>query len=202
MSDKGLLFVVSAPSGAGKTTICNKAINFFPNLKTSVSYTTRKPREGEKEGVDYYFTTEENFKRMNKAGEFLECATVHGNMYGTAAKEVNNMLSQNLDVLFDIDVQGAKQIREREEDAVFIFLLPPSLQVCEERLKRRGDDTAEDIVLRLERARNEVENALWYDYLIINDKIDEAFEKFKSIIIAEKNRTKRVRSLIDTVLRV
>ncbi len=202
MSDKGLLFVVSAPSGAGKTTICNKAINFFPYLKTSVSYTTRKPREGEKEGVDYYFTTEEDFKRMNKVEEFLECATVHGNMYGTSAKEVNNMLSQGLDVLFDIDVQGAKQIKDKKKDAVLIFLLPPSLEICEERLKRRGDDTDEEILLRLNRARKEVENAHWYDYLIINDTIDEAFEKFKSIIIAEKNKTKRARSLLDKILKV
>lgn len=202
MSDKGLLFVVSAPSGAGKTTICNKAINFFPTLKTSVSYTTRKPREGEKEGVDYYFTTEEDFENMKKGGEFLECATVHGNMYGTSAKEVNNMLDQGLDVLFDIDVQGAKQIKEREEDAVFIFLLPPSLQTCEERLKKRGDLPDEEILLRLERARKEVENAHWYDYLIINDIIEKAFEEFKSIIVAEKNKTKRVESLLDKILKV
>ena len=202
MSAKGLLFVVSAPSGAGKTTICNKAINFFPYLKTSVSYTTRKPREGEKEGVDYYFTTEEDFEDMKKGGEFLEYATVHGNMYGTSAKEVNNMFDQGLDVLFDIDVQGAQQIKEREQDAVFIFLLPPSLQACEERLKKRGDDTDEEILLRLERARKEVENAHLYDYLIINDTIDKAFEKFKSIIIAEKNKTKRVKSLLDKILEV
>ncbi len=200
MSAKGLLFVVSAPSGAGKTTICNKAINFFPTLKTSVSYTTRKPREGEKEGVDYYFTSEEDFEDMKKGGEFLEYATVHGNMYGTSAKEVNNMFDQGLDVLFDIDVQGAQQIKEREQDAVFIFLLPPSLQACEERLKKRGDDTDEEILLRLERARKEVENAHLYDYLIINDTIDKAFEKFKSIIIAEKNKTKRVGSLLDKIL--
>ncbi len=200
MSAKGLLFVVSAPSGAGKTTICNKAINFFPTLKTSVSYTTRKPREGEKEGVDYYFTSEEDFEDMKKEGEFLEYATVHGNMYGTSAKEVNNMFDQGLDVLFDIDVQGAQQIKEREQDAVFIFLLPPSLQACEERLKKRGDDTDEEILLRLERARKEVENAHLYDYLIINDTIDKAFEKFKSIIIAEKNKTKRVKSLLDKIL--
>ena len=201
MSKKGLLFVVSAPSGAGKTTLCNKAINFFPCLKTSVSYTTRKPREGEKEGVDYYFTTEEDFKRMNKVGGFLEYATVHGNMYGTSTSEVKNMLNEGLDLLFDIDVQGAKQIKDKKKDAVLIFLLPPSLQTCEERLKRRGDDTDEEILLRLDRARKEVENAHWYDYLIINDTIDGAFEKLKSIIIAEKNRTKHVRSLLDHVLK-
>jgi guanylate kinase len=202
MSNKGLLFVVSAPSGAGKTTICNKAINFFPDLKTSVSYTTRKPREGEKEGVDYYFTTEEDFEDMKKGREFLEYATVHDNRYGTSAKEVNKMFDQGLDVLFDIDVQGAQQIKEREEDAVFIFLLPPSLQACEERLKKRGDDTNEEILLRLERARKEVESAHLYDYLIINDTIDKAFEKFKSIIIAEKNKTKRVKALLDKILDV
>jgi guanylate kinase len=202
MSAKGLLFVVSAPSGAGKTTICNKAINFFPTLKTSVSYTTRKPREGEKEGVDYYFTTEEDFENMKKEGEFLEYATVHGNRYGTSAREVNNMFDQGLDILFDIDVQGAQQIKEREEDAVFIFLLPPSLQSCEERLKKRGDLPDGEMLSRLGRARKEVENAHLYDYLVINDTIDKAFEKFKSIIIAEKNKTKRVKSLLDKILEV
>jgi guanylate kinase len=112
------------------------------------------------------------------------------------------MFDQGLDVLFDIDVQGAQQIKEREEDAVFIFLLPPSLQACEERLKKRGDDTNEEILLRLERARKEVESAHLYDYLIINDTIDKAFEKFKSIIIAEKNKTKRVKALLDKILDV
>jgi guanylate kinase len=201
MSKKGLLFVVSAPSGAGKTTLCNKAISFFPYLKTSISYTTRKPREGEKEGVDYFFTSQEDFQNIQEIGGFLEYATVHGNMYGTSAKEVKNMFNEGLDVLFDIDVQGARQIKERGEDAVFIFILPPSLEICEERLKRRGDDTDEEILLRLDRARKEIENAHWYDYLIINDTIDGAFEKFKSIIIAEKNKTKRVRSLLDHVLK-
>lgn len=200
MREKGLLFVVSAPSGAGKTTLCNKAIGFFSTLKTSVSYTTRKPREGEKEGVDYFFTSQEDFENMKEMGGFLEYATVHGNMYGTSAKEVKDMLNEGLDVLFDIDVQGAKQIKEKEKDAVLIFLLPPSLEICEERLKRRGDDADEEILLRLDRARKEVENAHWYDYLIINDTIDKAFEKFKSIIIAEKNKTKHVRSLLDHVL--
>jgi guanylate kinase len=201
MSGNGLLFILSAPSGAGKTTLCNKAIRFFPDLKTSVSYTTRKPREGEKDGIDYYFISRDAFEKKEKKGEFLECATVHGNNYGTDAQEVQDKLSHGFDVLFDIDVQGAQQIKEKEAEAVFVFLLPPSLEICEDRLKSRGNDTEEEIVLRLERARKEIESALWYDYLIINDTIEDAFEKFKSIIIAEKNKTKRVKSHLNHVLK-
>ena len=200
MREKGLLFIVSAPSGAGKTTLCRKAVNFFPNLHFSLSYTTRRPRKGEREGVDYYFISNKAFQDMYEKGEFLEWAEVHGNRYGTHAMEVESTINSGCDLLFDIDVQGARQIKNNWKDGVFIFILPPTLEACKKRLKKRGGDSEQEISIRVERARQEITNAGWYDYLIVNDTVEEAFERLKSIIIAEKNRTKRVCSLIDSVL--
>ena len=200
MEGKGIFFIISAPSGAGKTTLCNKAVEYFPSLRLSISHTTRRPRKDERDGVDYHFVLAKTFQEMFEKGEFLECAEVHGNRYGTSINEVRNLLDQGFDLLFEIDVQGAEQIKDKLKDGAFIFLLPPSLEACKERLQKRGGDTDEEISSRLKRARSEIEAAFWYDYFIINDTIDEAFEKLKSIIIAEKNRTIHMRSLIKTIL--
>lgn len=193
---KGTLFIVSAPSGAGKTTLCNKAVEYFPTLEHSVSYTTRAPREGEVDGVHYCFIDDAEFDKMDGAGEFVESANVHGNKYGTSGGDLLKLLKEGTDVMVEIDVQGAAQLREKFIDAVFVFIVPPSIEVCKERLIARGKDTEEVILKRLAKVREEVKEVRNYDYIIINDVLDEAFDRFKAIISAEKSREKRV---IETV---
>lgn len=189
---KGIPFIVSAPSGAGKTTLCKMAVDFFRGLRHSISYTTRPPRDGETDGVDYKFIDDAAFDRMIKGGEFLEYAGVHGKRYGTSRKDLSAMLDEGTDVMLDIDVQGAGKVRERLDDGVYIFILPPSVAACEERLKSRGKDSPEEIKKRLKIALDEIKKAREYQYIIINDDLDAAFEKLKSIIVAEKAATRRM----------
>ncbi|MBI5894106.1 MAG: guanylate kinase [Deltaproteobacteria bacterium] len=190
---KGILFIVSAPSGAGKTTLCKMAVDFFSDLRHSVSYTTRPPRDGEINGIDYNFVTQETFDKMFKNKEFLECAEVHGYKYGTSIKDLHELIARGLDVMLDIDVQGARQVKDSEETQnfkkVFIFIMPPSIEVCEERLKNRGKDDTETIKKRVENARKEITKSIWYDYNIVNDDLETAFEEFKSIIHSVISRT-------------
>ncbi len=185
---KGSLIVVSAPSGAGKTTLCNAIVKDFDRIAFSVSYTTRKPREGEIEGVDYYFVDEKRFKEMIQREEFAEWAMVHGNLYGTAKKTLNDLMERNIDVLLDIDVQGAKQIKALYPEAVLVFIMPPSFEELRERLFKRG---AENLDLRLRRAFEEMREYFFYDYVIINDNLEKAIGDLKSIIISERLRSKR-----------
>ncbi|MBI5238196.1 MAG: guanylate kinase [Deltaproteobacteria bacterium] len=185
---KGIPFIVSAPSGAGKTTLCNMAVEFFPDLRHSISYTTRSPRPGDKNGVDYRFVDDKEFESMIAAGEFLEYAVVHGKRYGTSKKDLEKMLVQGVNVLLDIDVQGAEKVRKRLERGVYVFILPPSIKDCEDRLKTRAKDSKEEIEKRLKTAALEVRRALDYDYIIINDDLGRAFEMLKSIIISEKSK--------------
>ena len=192
---KGLLFIVSAPSGAGKTTLCGMASSAMDNIRYSTSFTTRAPREGEEDGVDYHFVDRRKFQGMIDRNDFLEWAEVHGNMYGTSLSELESLLEEGYDTLLDIDVQGARQIRERVKNGTFIFVLPPSLDVCRERLLKREGDTIEDIGLRMENAKREMEEVEHYDYIIINDNLDTASETFRSIIIAERSR--RVNALAE-----
>ncbi len=192
---RGLLFIVSAPSGAGKTTLCTMASSTMANIRYSTSFTTRAPREGEQDGVDYHFVDRREFQDMIDRNDFLEWAEVHGNMYGTSLSELESLLEEGYDTLLDIDVQGANQIRERVESGTFIFVLPPSLDVCRERLLKREGDTIEDIGLRMENAKREMEEVEHYDYIIINDNLDTASETFRSIIIAERSR--RVNALAE-----
>ena len=189
---KGTLFIVSAPSGAGKTTLCNKAVEYFPTLEHSVSYTTRAPREGEVDGVHYKFVDAAAFDEMERAGEFVENALVHANRYGTSGSDLQKLLNEGIDVMVEIDVQGAAQLREKFGEAVFIFIVPPSIEACKERLTARGKDTGEVISKRIIQATEEVKEARNYDYIIINDVLNEAFDRFKAIISAEKSREKRV----------
>lgn len=182
----GKLFIVSGPSGAGKSTLTRKAIDFFPDLRFSISYTTRPPRHGEKDGVDYRFVDEATFDRMVEADEFVEYATVHGRKYGTREKDLKELLSSGVDVLLDIDVQGAEKIAKRIKEAVYIFVLPPSIEVCRERLKRRGDISPEELERRVAVAIEEIKKIDNYDYVIINDDMEDAFERLKSVIIAER----------------
>ena len=188
---RGIPFIVSAPSGAGKTTLCRMAVDFFPDLRHSISYTTRSPREGERNGVDYRFVDEAGFRSMARRGEFIEYAEVHGRLYGTSRRDLEEMLSKGLNVILDIDVQGAERIREKLPEGVYIFIVPPSIEACEERLKKRKKDSPGEIKKRLDIALEEIKKAPNYEYIIINDDLDRAFEELKSVIIAERIRSKR-----------
>jgi len=185
---RGIPFVVSAPSGAGKTTLCKKAVDFFDGLVHSVSYTTRPPRPGESDGVEYLFVDDAAFEAMAAAGEFLEHAEVHGSKYGTSARALEALLDKGLDVILEIDVQGAEEIRKRLDDGVYIFILPPSLEACAERLRLRGDSRPGEIERRLRVAEQEMKKASMYGHTIVNDDLDEAFEEFKAVIASEREK--------------
>jgi guanylate kinase len=189
---RGVLFVVSAPSGAGKTTLCREARLRLPDLGYSVSYTTRAPRPGEIEGADFHFVSEPEFRRLRERSEFAEWATVHGNLYGTRASVLEEALNNGQDILLDIDTQGAAQLRRRYPEAVLVFIVAPSLADLERRLRERRSDAAGDIARRLARAREEI--ALWrqYDYLIVNRDLKEAAEQLTAIIVAERSRASRL----------
>jgi guanylate kinase len=192
ISRRGTLFVVSAPSGAGKTTLCREIRLRLPDLAYSVSVTTRPPRPGEIDGADFRFVGAPEFRAMLARGEFAEWATVHGNLYGTRARALEDALTTGRDVLLDIDTQGAAQLRARYPDAVLIFILAPSVKELEQRLRERRSDMDADIERRLVRAREEI--ALWrqYDYLIVNRDVKEAMEQLESIILAERCRVARL----------
>ncbi len=186
---RGNLFVISAPSGTGKTTLCQKLLKKMPDMKLSVSYTTREPRKGEVNDVDYTFVKREKFKKMIDRGEFAEWATVHGNLYGTSLKRVKELNSRGHDIILDIDIHGALQLRNSHEGAVYIFLLPPSMEALEKRLKNRRTDSDENIRNRLDNARAEISQYENYDYIIINDSIDKAYKELESIVISAGLRT-------------
>jgi guanylate kinase len=192
MVRKGILFVISAPSGAGKTSLCKEIIDFFPELRQSVSFTTRSPRAGELDGVDYFFVSPEVFREMVTAGEFVEWAEVHGNCYGTARKTLEEWRAQGLDVVLDIDCQGAAQLRQSCSGTVFIFILPPGVDELRWRLTGRNLDAPEVIERRIRNAEGEIREARWYDYLIINDRLDLAVYQLKGVITAERCRTHRI----------
>ena len=189
---RGTLFVVSAPSGAGKTTLCREARLRVPDLAYSVSCTTRAPRPGEVDGSDFRFITRETFVAMQERGELAEWATVHGNLYGTPARPLEAALHEGRDVLLDIDTQGATQLRRPYPEAVLVFVVAPSMAELEQRLRERRSDADQDIARRLARARDEI--ALWkqYDYLIVNRDVKEAMDQLMAIIQAERCRTARL----------
>jgi guanylate kinase len=192
MKREGLLYIVSAPSGAGKTTLLKRVMHYFPDIRFSISYTTRPPRSGERDGEDYHFISPQQFQQMVEKEAFAEWAEVLGNRYGTALDSIRESRSQGVDLILDIDSQGARQIEERFNGGVFIFILPPSLEVLKQRLKARKVDRQQVIQFRVAQARNEMKQARWYDYIIVNDRIEEAAEQLKSIIIAERCRRERV----------
>ncbi|HLO26455.1 MAG TPA: guanylate kinase [Geobacteraceae bacterium] len=196
MKRTGVLYIISAPSGAGKTTLCKEVIDIFPDLRHSVSYTTRVARPGEIHGRDYFFVQKEEFERMVAAGEFAEWAEVHGNLYGTALRTLEQYSREGIDVILDIDCQGARQLKARYGGGVFIFILPPSYTELRRRLDFRDSDSAEVIARRIECAASEIRESRWYDYIIVNDLFSKAVEDLRSVILAERCRTQRV---IDTV---
>ncbi len=198
---KGLLVVVSAPSGTGKTTLCHMLLKEFENMEFSVSYTTRPPRKGEVNGKDYFFVSKEEFERMVEEGDFLEWANVYGNLYGTSKSQVLRALNEGKDILLDIDVQGALQVKKNLPEAVLIFIMPPSFDELERRLKHRGTDSEDVIKRRLETAKEEIKKAVYYDYIVVNDVLEVAFDKLKSIVTAEKCRTDRLKGQIDKLIK-
>lgn len=199
---RGALFVVSAPSGAGKTTLCKAITESMENLTHSISYTTRKPRPGELDGRDYYFVDEDRFRDMINAGDFAEHAVVHGNLYGTSKRVLDEMVGAGIDIILDIDTQGARQIRESYGAAQFIFIMPPSLSILEERLRNRKSDQDAEIRKRMQRAVEELRDYALYDYLIVNRDFDRALSELRSVIVSERCRTQRLQTAwIDAMLK-
>lgn len=198
--NKGLLLVISAPSGAGKGTIIKRLMDDDRSLKLSVSATTRSPRPGEVDGEDYFFLSREEFDDLVKNGEMLEHAEYVGNCYGTPKGPVESWLNDGLDVILEIDVQGGAQVKEIMPECVSIFILPPSMRELENRLRGRSTENDEVVDARLEAARQEVHHAEDYDYVVVNDTVDQAVEEIKTIIAAEKHRFIRVSSIVERVL--
>jgi guanylate kinase len=196
----GLLFIVSAPSGTGKTTLVEKLVQILPNLRMSRSYTSRPARAGERDGVDYNFISREEFERRIAADEFLEWADVFGNFYGTAAADVDGMLSAGQDVVLVIDVQGARQVKARGIDHTAIFVMPPSFEVLEQRLRGRSKDTGEQMQRRLDTARIEASSYADYDYVVVNDELDATVVRLQEIIAAERSRVHRMRPAAERIL--
>lgn len=187
----GSLFIVSAPSGAGKTSLVRGLLNINPHIDLSVSYTTRQPREGEVNGKDYHFVTRESFLDMAQRGEFLESAEVYGNLYGTSQSWINQENARDRDILLEIDWQGAAQVRKHIPDCTTIFILPPSLTILESRLRGRNQDSAEVIARRLAAAAEDVAHVAEFDYVIINDDLDEALRQLNAVVLGARLRSDR-----------
>ncbi len=197
---KGILFVISAPSGTGKTTLARKLIEQIPDLQFSISYTTRSPRANERDGEDYYFVSHDRFKEMVERDEFLEWAEVLGNYYGTSRSFVERLTHQRIDLILDIDTQGAKKVKEKGIEAVLIYLLPPSFHSLQERLLQRGLDSHEQIRYRLAHARRDMEEAFGFHYVVLNDQMEEALDTLKAIVLAERCRREKegmLRQILD-----
>ena len=197
---RGQLFIVSAPSGTGKTTLVERLVQCVPGLRMSRSYTSRPARVGEQDGVDYNFITRERFEKMAREGQFLEWADVFGNYYGTSASDTEEMLARGEDVMLVIDVQGARQVRSRGIETIGIFVLPPSAKVLEQRLRGRSKDSEEQIRRRLEVASAEVDEYSQYEYVVVNDDIEAAVGRLQSIVGAERARVKRVREDAESII--
>lgn len=188
----GTLFVISAPSGAGKTTLCRKLLKKIPGLRLSVSYTTRLPRKGEINNVHYTFVSERKFKNMIDKGEFAEWAVVHNNLYGTAVKRMKKLNKEGYDIIFDIDVHGAEQLKRNYDNAVYIFILPPSIAALKNRLVNRRTESKDTLANRLDNARAEIGYYRNYDYVVVNDKLEKAYREIESIIISTRLRTESI----------
>ena len=191
IEQRGVLFVVSAPSGAGKTTLCKELVAAIPGVHPSVSYTTREPRPGEVHGREYYFVDEGTFQDMAQRNDFAESARVYGHFYGTPRQALTDMMEKGLDVLLEIDTQGAMQIKKKFTDGVYIYILPPSIDALRTRLVQRGD-APEDIQRRMQKARQEILNYREYDYIIRNEDLKQASQELQAIVQAERTRMKRV----------
>jgi guanylate kinase len=198
---RGLLFIVSAPSGAGKTTLVERLVEHMSNLRMSRSYTSRPKREGENDGVDYNFVSRQRFEAMIAAGEFLEWADVFGNLYGTCANDTERLLADGIDVVLVIDVQGARKVRACGVETTTVFVMPPSFEELEQRLRRRSKDSEEAIQRRLEVARAEVATFADYDYVVINDELTAAVDRLRSIVAAKRATLPRMWENARTIVR-
>jgi guanylate kinase len=198
--ERGLLFIVSAPSGTGKTTLVERLVQRVPNLRMSRSYTSRAARVGEQDGVDYNFISRDRFEARIGEKAFLEWADVFGSYYGTSAADTDAALADGEDVVLVIDVQGARQVRGLGRQVVSIFVLPPSSAILEQRLRGRSKDTDEQIARRLAVARREVSEYSQYDYLVINDELNAAVERLQGIVAAERARIQRMRPKAETII--
>jgi guanylate kinase len=198
---RGLLFIVSAPSGAGKTTLVERLVEQLPHLRMSRSYTSRPARQGETDGVDYNFETRERFEAMAAAGEFLEWADVFGNLYGTRAADTENILAAGDDVVLVIDVQGARKVRARGLQTCAVFVMPPSFEVLDQRLRGRSKDSEEAIQRRLQVARVEVAAFGEYDFVVVNDEVAAAVDRLRGIVVAERARLQRMHGEAETIVR-
>jgi len=197
---RGLLFVVSAPSGTGKTTVVERLVHVLPDLALSRSYTSRAARPGEADGVDYNFVSRTRFEEMIAANAFLEWADVFGNLYGTCGTDAERDLNHGRDLVLVIDVQGARQVRQRCQDTVNVFVLPPSFAVLEQRLRGRSKDSEEAMQRRLQTARDEVAAFTEYDYVIVNDALDACVERLRSIVVAERTRLRSARAEAEQIV--
>jgi guanylate kinase len=197
---RGLLFIVSAASGTGKTTLVERLVQRVPNLCLSRSYTSRAARPGEQDGVDYNFISRPRFEEMARAGEFLEWADVFGNYYGTCAADTERCLANGQDIVLVIDVQGAKQVRSSGVESVGIFVLPPSAEILEQRLRGRSKDAEIEIGKRLDAARREVGEFASYEYVVVNDELDGAVERLRAIVVAERARVKAMRPTAENII--
>jgi guanylate kinase len=197
---RGLLFIVSAPSGTGKTTLVERLVQRVPSLQMSRSYTSRQARVGERNSVDYNFISRERFDAMVRDGAFLEWADVFGNCYGTAAADTDALLAGGKDVVLVIDVQGARQVRSRGIETVGIFVLPPSAEVLEQRLRGRSKDSEEQIRKRLEVACREVSEFAQYEYVVVNDELEKAVNRLEAIVMAERARVRAMRNQTEEII--
>ena len=192
MSDRGILFVVSGPSGVGKSSISRKVIETVSDLRLSISCTTRSPRSGEVNGREYSFLSEQEFRRMIEEEAFAEWAEVYGYLYGTPWEELIGGKKPKHDIILDIDVQGARQVMRNLDDAISVFVMPPSLEILKARLRGRGTDSPDIVERRFQQAQEEMQHYLEYDYTILNGRLEKAATEFSSIVMAERRRTKRV----------
>jgi guanylate kinase len=197
---RGNLYIVSAPSGSGKTTLLQRLLRTFTDLKFSVSHTTRQPRAGERNGVDYFFTDRSEFMRMAAAGEFLEWAEYYGQLYGTARSFVEQHTTSGCDVVLDIDIQGARQVKSKVRDAITVFVLPPSFAELERRLRSRRLESDEDIHKRLEIAKGEIGHYQDYDYIIVNDVLENSIQLLESIVRSGRAKPSRQQARIEDII--
>ena len=201
MNDKGrgLLIVISGPSGAGKGTICKSFLERNSEVAISVSATTRSPRNGEVDGINYYFMSKEQFKEKIEANDFLEYAEVYDNFYGTPKSNVEQLLESGKDVILEIDIQGALKVKENTEEGVFIFILPPSMEELKARIIKRGSETPESLMKRFKSAYKEINFISRYNYAVVNDEVETAVDKLEAIVCAEKCRVDRIKhSILDS----
>jgi guanylate kinase len=196
-----LIFIVSSPSGAGKTTLTGQLLQRIPNLVFSISHTTRRPRATEQDGREYNFVTHDQFSSLIEAGEFLEWAEVHGNLYGTSAREIEKATSARATgIIFDVDHQGARQIKSHRSDAVSVFILPPSMSELHARLAGRASDDPTTVARRFSAALDEIEHYGMFDYLLVNDQLEQSCQRLTSIFLAEECRRHRCASLAERLL--